>query len=1703
MQNKITAFLKSKRLKDILLKTICISITLGTVFSSFGYVSATSYYRTLGSQEALNSPILNSEFSSEDWNKWEMICWGVFCSNFTQPFIDTYESAFSSSSNKGSKGAGYAALVFGGASDSGSEETLQNLLNYAIGQQNSDWEKQIYVTYSTLSADNTITKNDPTQAVAQSAESGSTDTDGTSGGTDTSSITADSTVNIRPATVKDLFFAQSASDGDTYADYGSDNLGYFNSYKATIDLGEGTKPLVYCDDASLPTFWINGANGGYVKVFDYTDSWDPQVFAASIIKAASGDYSDELLKEIQAAFDNDYSLVLDCFGNICSKTSDGKKVIINAASNQHITSDNSINLLTSTIFNGYMQNITEAQLINYAEQSGSGNLFGIGAGKSGAIDASGFPAFGGSDSSISSGTVLCYYDLDTVIAQSKFGSTAASSGESVSYGKAVQELMDCDISQNIGGKYTLKIEALNSTAIAQDIDPSGEKSWFSKYSTMLHTINCVSMLANQLENGSSKSTILSSIKDVNGDEYSIFGDPVLVPVQSGLGTQITESGSNGATAFRFMIKHMYNVYKDGVSNTYGTVNADSLQSALSSDNAKDFIVNLTRNGKSNTDFSNSFVTSYSGSIYSLKGSSDQLKLSETTYYNTYEVPLEMKYNGKDVASIKSDWYSDTIATALKQVSPTIPGRMVLVYPVSEVMKAANNYLGLKDGAQYSAYASKIYMTYLDWYGVTGSGDDASSKFNTQIFDSSSDILKVDINDLVEAISQEEKEKEILNMTYLMLHPTQGREYRTTLTKNNLADFLYSQYQSTVYGESVSYTSGNLTTTKSAGGFLNIETLMDNFTTKAFMDVYVDIVAILIVVFIVLIIVIGLLRGRPISWFFISFIVAINALLITPSSGDITPYIANKVVQSIFRGNMTFWALSEAVENAEMESEYNDTSEASSGYMSGLTQEEKGQVINIVESLNSVNLDRSLVIKRDISGKINQQLSGNYAEIQNLRSARWLLPMIMRQYTANDSSTDYVSIPLGDMYDDLSNMYWYYKPMDAETADTLTSEQTGVSIDAATEQTLQTKSSFPGWVDTSIYSGSINYKSESYSLAASASDLEHTYMYIIADNRIHVPTLKEYVEANDGYEDLSSLDGYSQYCMNADPSIASTLKELVKDIESSASSYDRTDRGTVKQIFGYLWTTESPYHYLYGSIKDSFDTTFTLDESLTMAAIIGKIQGNYVINEDGEEVRQNFMYADDTGYIKDVLDLEDLFKNCIPYMYQMQLLAGGDDGKGGALKDVKISDTYSLYEGTDAAWLFRSNWVTKIIENPDYSNAETVKDSSGNKYTVANPALYFTYPSEREMVFSEAQMHSMGLKESDLTVLELKCIEINKNVARRWTMLLNYANTDGMTKEVLLRQMTTEAVLEFNSQLSPSGVLSGSYALYPNSLDLRALSFDSVIRMLLLNVTRNTGYMYSDTMLNVISNLDLISAVLLWVAAELCSWVIPLCRQILMGAIFYLGLLSTVWTVFASNSDKIRKACAQIIVNVGFLVVTIIYYMFFKLLMGLVSTDEVLSVSSVQVNVGNPVWCFVLIIVASVIYIFIMVRIFRFCFINFRDMGFEVLSGMANLATEKIQGAVSGLAGGLQSIFSGESRPSGRSGDSAGGSGVVDNNNSGGSSKVEVIKADQMQVMDEASDAQAKEDMEDYRANSFADTDNDTSDSSRYDREVEKGRNIED
>lgn len=1549
--------------KKALIFTMCI-ITFGSaIMSSMTYAKANTLYNQLGSRAALGSPVLNNNFTSDQWNKWETVVWGIFLSNFCVPLIDNYRTAFTSS-GEGSGGSGYQALQFGTGTDASNAEVIENFCNLAVRMQESSSTK-LYVSYSFVENSKIVVEGN-TQSAIQGEN------------------------RLREAIFKDLFLVEGnpeisliddvANSTPIYKISDNHNKYYENLYEVASYTG------------LLPTFWVKTNTGTYEKVFDYTDPWDVQITTLMMSKIMESDRGDEFFKVFESLYGSENSIIrFDCFGNIV--TSDNK-IIIPAAANKNLTLKGDINLLNSFVVNGLTETSSNEDLLSGTSQFIPESAFIGGMGevgdpwyKNSIANMVGFgdnwvggtPALSGKYSKIPEGSTHIYYDFDNA---------TVLNGSYSNLGKTMYNfLANADI-ENRDQKYNLKVESSNILTTGWFLGKAKDAETGSK---VLAQNQIAASLVSTYLTPETQPNILTEITYLDGTKYSLFDeDPLLINVQ----LLTDEKDTSYSKATRTLYNFFYQSLKGKSEETvYGGLSSSTIQKNLNSDSIQ--------NG-------NDFV---------------DLIIEDLKIYEVYN-----RLYGTSYKTGGWDWKNNESFNNTNL-------RTIILYPASSILKTVGDILSVDKDTDFALYSPYIYVTYLEFYGIIHTTDllgdtKQSSDLKEELFDISADFDDIDPENELGTMSEEEIEKQVMNYSYLMLSPTAGRAYRTELITNGISDWIYDTYKRIVFGTAT--TEGSSISTKSNSGFLHVDTYTDNPLTAPFINIYSDIALTIIIGAFVAMVIIGLITRKQLSWYAITAVIIVNTVLLVPSTGELVPYFTSNLVQSMFTNKMTYWAVSEAVSNASLEYD------AVTGGLTGLTDDEALQVAKLVKNLNVNYLDRSLMVKRDISAKVTQKLADSYTDIQSIASARWLLPTIMRQYQNEDSKSDYVYIPLSDLYDDMSNMYWFFDQNDTQFLgkETLTSEQNkkATKVDDLKTYYKECLGSFTDFnrlsynvdsEDTSVKERilvayddmdknkvrNIEYQASCYkdSYFDNPSALIHTYSYIMDD--LHVPTRRSLTGYGaDEFSDVTEM--YEDYVVNASAStLSGKYKIKLNEIEEVADSYTRTDRSTIHKDYSYLWATETPTHYFYTLVKDTFS-----EAGLSTGKLIGSLQGQIGLDANDKQVRDSFMHATEiletgeevsTGYTRDILDLQCMFSNMVPYLYQTQITAGGMDGQSGVLGDTQIKNL-GLYKGELGSWLFRCNWAVKIMESPEYNKPMKVKDATGESYTVSNPILPECYPSERPMVYSEAQMYAYGLDEDDLNIVELKCIKANREIANKWTMLINYAGTSNLTSEVLMRQMALDASLIFNETFSPSGVFNASYAMYPQTVDLRNISFDSIMKMIMLNVSKDTSYIYGDTMAALIDTTDIFTSLLLLIVAFMCAYIIPGIRTLLMAAIFYLGFMAIIKAIFASNKYKAKVTGGQLVSNILFLFITFCFYGVFYLLINITSSDEVLITSQAAVTPGNPVWSLALVLIACIAYTAGMIAMINFCFKNYRDMGMEVYSMIAHSTTDKIKNGIGGL-----------------------------------------------------------------------------------------------
>ena len=1573
-------------IKRVISCLLCIISVSTSIYLSIPTAMAAS---TLNTQQALNSPILSDNATTDNWNKWEIVCWGVFLSNFCQPFIDTYESAFTTNSGMSgtSNGAGLRALEFGTGRDIENNKIIQSFTEYAIQvEKETNSNDLIYVAYTHVEDNVFGSIPDPN---------------------------TDESV-LRQATVQDLLFkgwwtAFTATEGTTSALFDDPIGGKYSDY---------TDHMLIIDDAYVPTFYIKRDNK-YIKIFDYTNSWDLQVISAlvcAIRQPNSGDmesgassttYKDEFDKKLNDSTFMSSPLILDCFGNMVTQ---GKKiVVIPACVNQHLTTEPQMNILNSWFMNNYINTYDRNTLIKNVEQGDFKtlsvyNLADFATAPTDSAGPNGFCAFGGSPTKKISSLAGFYYDTDTIAGRD------IDNGGYAGYGDTLIKLYECDINDT-KNTYPIKFEVMSPTII-------------NSFGGYINGTNAVAQILTDLNTSDldQQPEILHEIVMTDGTRQSIFSsDPIAIPVQ------VVADGNDSATkngqVMRMLHNWMYEAYSGKIKNTTsGTVYKGLVTSWLQDcETPEDLTDNMT----------------------------DRIRSSFKSSYPEYKDNKITTDEFGDVGNNES--FSSGCC------------RVILYYPTSNVMNAVSSVLGINDGAEFSTYSPYIYMTYLDWYGVFNrtsltTGTTPESKFDPTIYDEKSDLLKVDPSTISSAYkSQEEKENEVLDMGYLMLHPEEGREYRKKVINNSISDFVYDTYDKLVYGGSSG--SGAGASSKMNSGFLHVPTYDENAFTSFAVEAYEKIVVLLMGLVVLLIVIFGILKSRRLSWYVVSIFAVVNILLLLPAVSDITPYVVTNITTKVFSNNMTFWEISEGIENADLENRAYE----SSGAFEGMDDDATRTVLKMINQVSVIHTDRSLMFKQDISQKITQKLGGIYTDIQTIQSARWIIPVVMQQFSADieSDSYKYVYVKMSNVWDDATNIYWYYNPLEAQSATkaTLTSQQfvtdncnTVIKVcDAGSgnisDYTYGSQTSYfkdyedvSHWADAGRTVGSnktgINYQNYSYTLRPLPYDSDapnvHTYFWLLHNSNIHTMQLSNAFGTDfAAYENADSWQKYidsAKLTLGGSSSNWETTKE--GNWESICEEYDRTNAVTIYDGYGYFRATESPYYYFFAVTKDSFKNDAYL------GTVIGRLQGEIQKDSGGNEVRSNFMYAtrtssketDDgyrvsnadveyTPYIRDVLDLQCFFTNTVPYLYEMDLIAGGFDGESGILGDAKISDACTYYADTNQSWAYRCNWAIKLMENPNYSSPEQIKLADGTKVVVKNPMLPAAYKAAgRDMIFSEAQMYDQGLTEEALSLVELKCVEVNRKVAKNWTLLINYAGTQGLTKEVLLREMATSATEEFCREFSNTGLLDTNYILYPQSTDLRHLSFDAIMKMMLVNSTRNTSFAYGNSVQTLIQNDSLFSAIILLLDALMGAVLINFMQSVMLALIIVLAVASMIRSLMSGAAYKMKIAGATLIQNFIFSLYTILYYFFVSLFMSN-SADEVLRASTIKAHGTSPIFVLILFAILSAAYIYCMVMHIIFLWKNQRDMGAEQMSFMMSSARQFLSDKLDAAGTGIQNFFS--------------------------------------------------------------------------------------
>ena len=1498
----------------------------------------------LTKQEKLGSPLLDTSFTTDEWDPKELAVFGIFLSNMAVPLVDNYSSAFGSGAG-GSEGRGRQILLFN--TDSASENILNDMISYVADVQNSSNLIPVYSRQLTLSGGK-ITPGEWQEATLF----------------DFLNVEGEFTLDGMSITKEGI--TKLNGKGIDSEDFG------FRNY---ID--------------SLGQFGIkrDGEDASYDIVFSMTDGYDVQSLVAGYNQAYFNNNYGKAFKEAYNSYTNNGTkedvskatkLYMDPFGNIVARLNQKNIIVYPASVSQYITKEKSYNFINSMYLAG-----------NYCT-SGSETL-------SKKVQFWGTSFTDRNISAVGEGKLTVYHSSRLMLGLQWWSNMLTDENDKKTYFPMQYKIYNKYngfADENSKNKYIADMLesnlALGEIKVPLKIDICGGQNTDTDEQKF------------NMDNG--------QLETLTGLAYSIgYGTDPDVPM-------LLEIDSLG--------KKKMNIFEEPVGILAGKGVVDSKHTEKSEDrNARGFFTFLARScnraGTNNDTF---------GILKTLRGSGEP---AHKIFENAIGSPLS-----EASKQYINEEYGVSINDADVDMGLSLDDKPYFTaYTKSALLSAVSSYLGYNadiDG-EISQMCKMMYYTYLKWYGVIKS--EYKNTLNPNIFKENSDIFKKDINDFLKdnGLSEEEKKKEVLNKTYLMLDPEKGRDLRKQIAQNSFNDTMFDWYSKIVYGSSQyrssSDTEGSVVASQSSEGFLGVDNYYSNPFTSWFVKIYDDIAIILIGIGLIIIIIVWLLMKKKALWILTSISLLVSVVLLTPSVGDIVPYVTDKVIMKSFSSQLGYWALCENVEQMNIITNANIVDSNGDDISS--------DVATMVNELNINYSDRALMLKYDISRKVTSSALASIDELQNLKSTVWLLPQIMRQFSAEDGNTDYVYVPMSDALQGARLLYGTYDPRTVIDFSSPQLKQIATSDGSIRTKAFQDLSKDFDYelirpADSAIVENAgVGIRPI---ISETGSNLHKTFYYLATDNDTTTDVL--YCPSLDlGAKDPDTGD----ITIAWDDTTKGNFYDFCSTMEIVGGKYNNLEPETIRQEYGYMWMTESPLVYMYFVMKDTYaqysDNYSTLStqtvvnddgtistaldlrnyEALNLTDqshvknIVEMIQGQYVSNSlTGEENRANFMYDGLTGKTKDFLDLRHLVTNSTQYMYKMHLLAGGNTGKDGIFGEDKVS-LYTIYKNNYKSWMYRSNWVEKIYTNKEFNEPYKIGLADGSRVKIDTQIMPQHYINAgRQMVFSEAEMKALGLDEKDLSIVELKCVEINRQTAKDITMLLNYINMDGLTTEALIKQMALIATNNFCQYMSPDNGFNNQMALYPQNVDLRNISFDAVMRVMVLGATNNSYFTYGNTMYNMIANSDIVSVILLLCVSFICVFFIPLLRNFIMALLLFLGLFSTVTNFLAGEKQRWKVMGSYVINLLIFLATNIGFYLILSMLMNISSPNDILSGNSVGITIKSPAWILFILLALCIIYVICAWKQLVFTIQNYRDMGATAFSIMFSGLVDKITGGLSAL-----------------------------------------------------------------------------------------------
>lgn len=1541
--------MKHKSLLSTVL-TLCLAVVLilSTSIPKKVYAASTSGYLT-------HSPLLSGDtMAVDEIDPWEMECYAVFMSNFCVPFVDAYVTSFNSTASRGSKGAGLEALQFATGGDITSDSIVRNMTTYVIDNL-SKYYKPLVVKNYAINGSYTGEFEDKSQLVK------------------TSSTEKDR--EYRQAVLADLLPIVSgifdnvnnlgqvpSFDYDTFPEQVWNHawVAGVTQDSSTNNLQDFTITQGVLGDFYLANDTLDDTIFDKI-VFSMRDGWDVQIPSQCLLYAVyKNENNQDNLSFIQSLLDNAETLTLnmDLIGNIGTIKDEEFIVIIPAYLNQHITTDYTINLLGSAFIDSLCTSTDKKAIA--AGSSGVRAVNNEIGGKLETILKAGIGASIYKGSNIKEGTSFLYNLATDYMPKDKLYKDKRLSTST--YRTFLEEPFDIKNHLRWSTVVNYKADTINGLDMQNYVIKRGGVVKLNNDAYLVKNGNTYNVQEN---NNFGYSTSWNRVKEVGNsfaEKCSVFQTAAQLYTANTLTASTERKELN--------IKFKFIQLKKGINES------KFILSGIGEDNKSELVytpIGADYSGISWLDTEihdwqlvsassilNTFKQMASLSIDMLHGKSYlgnkdiEMKLGNAIHSLNVSSNDKKENNiieliaNSETEEISLSHYilgkkiENDITSAYSEHAPKLTSQWVRIAPASGILNAAASYLGLREDCVFSEFASDMYFSYLNIYGFLNTSDD---KNQGHIFDKG---LFGALGSICNKLTSVELGKAIMKQGLTAEQKEMALKENAYLMLSPGEDG--REYRSKMISGFIEglLIDGYAKTCYGSTDSDYFQTL--NKTSNSFLTLnsYSEN---------------WLTKALVINWstvmsillLFISIIVVIFGTL----NGKKLPWIfvnlilnASMLILLPSVAEITPYVVEKVTEKAFKdvigtmtisEAVEDDTIRADiAKQFSGYSED----IIAAVDSLSAMSTSGSLMLKQDMTRKVMPSTtSETYDSLKGLASVQWLLPNLLSMTGASsqDALNDYVYRSLGEKRNELRLMEF----------DTINSESNINNLDE----------------DLMIYFNS-NYNIDFLN------NTVYKSKSTVGNSKVHITNLL-LSKLNNNNLNLNDFINDSVF--------TNTTDKLLNEIASYTSE-------NYTNAIGYLQGTETILPYFYLVAKDALlNATNQSDfDALTVQDYFNVIKHT---DENKNEAYSNKLTLYENNVI-DVVDLEYLFKVYIPYLVSLQ------DAAKEHLGDKKIGDAYIIYKDEPKAFLYECNWADKILNAYGYG-----KDVQPSTYKM-------NYG--RDMIFSRAQFveyQAEQLKKGEiftaknLTDVELRCIEINEEIDKQWTLLINYITTKGVTMDILAEQMALTATLTFNELMSKDRVVNSNLALYPNAVSLRTINFDTMMKMILMS---NFGLADTnqDSMKIVLAESGIIFGIILLVLAALVTTVVPWLMNIAMATVFYASILSCIHNACVDSKDKLKTCGGATISTIILTIYTAIYVYSYSWIIGDVS--KVLNIHNLSSGTTLATGKLLAVGVITCIYIFLLIKRILNSILNFKDMSFQMWASYSKSTYDGFTGSMKAL-----------------------------------------------------------------------------------------------